>query len=53
MRYMIGVFVCVFLFSGLVWGQATGQISGAVHDETGAVIPGVEVKATQTATGAA
>jgi hypothetical protein len=34
------------------WAQATSQISGTVHDETGAAIPSAQVKATQTATGA-
>src|SRR5437773_7560492 len=34
------------------WGQATAQISGAVHDQSGAVLPGVEVTATQAETGA-
>jgi hypothetical protein len=34
------------------WAQATAQISGTVHDETGAAIPGAQIKATQTATGA-
>src|SRR5437762_10273080 len=34
-----------------VWGQATAQISGAVRDQSGAVLPGVEVMATQTDTG--
>src|SRR6202008_1717132 len=32
--------------------QSTAQINGAVRDQTGAVLPGVEVAATQTATGA-
>src|SRR6266511_4102119 len=31
--------------------QATAQISGAVRDQSGAVLPGVEVTATQTDTG--
>jgi hypothetical protein len=31
--------------------QATAQISGTVRDQSGAVLPGVEVNATQTATG--
>ena len=53
MRSVVLALGLSFLFSGIVWGQATGQIAGAVHDETGAVIPGVEVKVTQTATGAA
>ena len=34
-----------------LWAQATAQISGTVKDQTGAVLPGVEVKATQTDTG--
>src|SRR5437016_13624614 len=34
-----------------VWAQATSQIQGIVQDTTGAVIPGVEVKATQIDTG--
>jgi carboxypeptidase family protein len=33
------------------WGQATGQISGTVRDQSGAVLPGVEVTVTQTETG--
>ncbi len=34
-----------------VWAQATAQISGTVKDQSGAVLPGVEVTATQTETG--
>jgi len=33
------------------WPQATAQISGVVKDQSGAVLPGVEVTATQTETG--
>src|SRR5262245_63494384 len=33
--------------------QATAQISGTVRDQSGAVLPGVEVTATQTETGIA
>src|SRR5262249_27547682 len=33
-------------------GQNTAQIQGSVQDATGAAVPGAEVKATQTATGA-
>src|SRR5437763_7964441 len=38
----------------MVWAQAvsTSQISGTVKDQTGAVLPGAEVAATQTETGA-
>src|SRR5262245_22685639 len=42
----------MFVFCGIVWGQATAQIAGTVRDESGAVIPGAEIKVTQTATGA-
>src|SRR4029078_13153364 len=34
-----------------VWFQATAQISGTVKDPSGAVLPGVEVMATQIETG--
>src|SRR5438094_434289 len=33
------------------WAQATAQISGIVRDQTGAVLPGVEITASQTETG--
>jgi hypothetical protein len=39
------------LASTSVWAQATAQITGTIHDPSGAVLPGVEVKATQTETG--
>ncbi|HYR87188.1 MAG TPA: carboxypeptidase-like regulatory domain-containing protein, partial [Terriglobia bacterium] len=43
------------LFSALacaaVWAQSTAQVSGTVRDQTGAVLPGVDVTATQTDTG--
>src|SRR5690242_9334742 len=38
---------------GSVWAQATAQITGAVKDQSGAVLPGVEITATQTETGVA
>ncbi len=44
--------ISILLFSAIVWGQATAQIAGTVRDQSGAVIPGAEVKVTQTATGA-
>ena len=43
--------VCLVLSCGSLWAQATAQISGTVRDQTGAVLPGVEVTATQTDTG--
>ena len=33
------------------WAQATGQLNGRIADESGGVLPGVTVTATQTATG--
>ena len=33
------------------WAQATAELNGRVTDESGAVLPGVTVTATQTATG--
>ena len=33
-----------------IWAQATAQIAGTVRDQSGAVLPGVEVIATQTET---
>src|SRR5437867_9554836 len=47
----MGFLVCV-MACGSVWAQATAQISGSVQDPSGAVLPGVEVAATQTDTGA-
>src|SRR5215471_9716759 len=44
--------ICAFSFVD-AWAQATAQISGTVHDQSGAVLPGVEVTATQTETGIA
>src|SRR5262245_12654719 len=48
----IGVLLSL-CFAGLTFGQAgsTAQISGTVKDSSGAVLPGVEVTATQTETG--
>src|SRR5437870_10882359 len=47
---LAGIFVLVMACSDL-WGQATAQISGSARDQSGAVLPGVEIKATQTDTG--
>jgi len=53
-RLLAAVFITLLLSvltcpSG--WAQATAQISGTVRDQSGAVLPGVEVTATQTDTG--
>src|SRR5437762_6377916 len=39
------------LASGVGWSQATAQMHGSVKDQSGAVLPGVEITATQTGTG--
>src|SRR6187401_1323169 len=41
----------VLLACGIAWGQATAELAGRVTDESGAVLPGVTVTATQTDTG--
>src|SRR4051812_9011703 len=47
-------FLLVLILScSTAWAQSTAQVSGVVKDQTGAVLPGVEVTATQTATGIA
>src|SRR5215469_1604395 len=47
------VLACIFLVSSsIVFGQEVAQISGAVTDQTGAVVPDVEVTAIQVETGA-
>jgi hypothetical protein len=55
LKSIFTVFVSVLLASamtcGEVWAQATAQITGAVRDQSGAVLPGVEVTAIQTDTG--
>src|SRR5437867_7359905 len=48
--FFIGLFGSVMTCSS-VWAQATAQISGAVQDQSGAVLPGSEITATQTDTG--
>src|SRR5438094_1493056 len=49
--YLTIAMLATVLSCASLWAQATAQISGTVKDQTGAVLPGVEVKATQTDTG--
>ena len=49
-NFWIGTLV-LLLTSGVAWAQATAQISGTVTDDSGGVLPGVTVTATQTDTG--
>ena len=50
-RFLFCALLICTLSCATVWGQATAQINGTVSDPSGALIPGVEVTATQTATG--
>src|SRR5438105_109469 len=50
-RPSIGSALIVLLTSAAAWAQATGQFSGTVRDDSGGVLPGVTVTATQTGTG--
>jgi len=45
------VILILLLFASAAWAQGTAQLSGTVRDESGAVLPGVTVTATQTNTG--
>ena len=50
-RVLLFAFLCVCLTS-LAFGQSSdARVSGTVTDASGAVLPGVEIKATNTATG--
>src|SRR5215467_2289713 len=52
--FVFRVFLSIFFLTlacGIVWSQTTAQISGTVKDQSGAVLPGVEVSVTQTDTG--
>jgi hypothetical protein len=45
-----GLFISLLSCSS-VWAQATAQISGTAKDQSGAVLPGVEIHVTQAETG--
>ena len=47
---LAGLIVCCAVGT-VAWAQATAQISGTVRDASGAVLPGVQVTATQAETG--
>lgn len=53
MRRIIEVTICVLVFSAIAWAQtvSVAQIRGTVKDASGAVLPGAEIKVTQTDTG--
>src|SRR5437899_960711 len=47
----VSIFISLSLGCATVWAQGTAQINGTVKDQSGAVLPGVEITATQTDTG--
>ena len=52
-QFLILVLAVSTTVSMSAWAQSTAQITGTVKDASGAVLPGVEVTATQTETGIA
>ncbi len=49
----LAAFLVLSLVGTAAWAQVeTAQVSGVIKDSTGAVLPGVQITATQTATGA-
>src|SRR5881296_2786596 len=52
-KFFVFVLLVFIAVTGNGWAQSTAQISGTVNDASGAVLPGVEVTATQTETGIA
>ena len=51
-RYLrVALVTSLFAATGNLWAQATAQISGTARDQSGAVLPGVEIRATQAETG--
>ncbi len=51
LRCVLGVVVTLLFTGSIAWAQATAQLNGRVTDESGAVLPGATVTATQTDTG--
>jgi hypothetical protein len=55
MKHLLRSFMVVSLVFAVscpgAWAQATGQISGVIKDQVGALLPGVEVAATNVGTG--
>src|SRR5580765_8134688 len=49
-RSVLGAII-LLLISSVAWAQATAELNGRVTDESGGVLPGVTMTATQTATG--
>src|SRR5689334_5949620 len=52
MKRILVVSVILLFSPSAIWAQATAQVAGTVRDQSGAVLPGVEIVTTQTDTGA-
>src|SRR5512139_289107 len=50
--FAVACILCLMMLPETLWAQATAQISGSVGDQSGAVLPGVKITATQVDTGA-
>jgi len=50
MKRLLLLLTLLAVANGSLWAQATAQIAGTVKDQSGAVLPGVEVTAAQTDT---
>jgi len=50
MKRLLLLLTLLAITNGSLWAQATAQVAGTVRDQSGAVLPGVEVTATQTDT---
>ncbi len=50
-RMLAAGVLCILISADAMRAQSTAQISGTVHDESGAAVPGAEVRATNTGTG--
>src|SRR5262245_2319630 len=48
--HLLAGLLLLVMMSTSAWAQATAQLSGAVKDPSGALLPGVEITATNTAT---
>src|SRR5262245_50261637 len=51
MKHIFGALLVSVLVSSAAWAQSTAQMNGVVKDQSSAILPGVDVSATQTATG--
>ena len=51
LKYLLAGLLVSVLSCATVWAQATAQVNGTVRDQSGAVLPGVEITVTQTDTG--